>query len=59
MKKPTVLLDCHSDEVGFMVEHINDNGSLRFLPLGGWHVGNLPAMSVVIKITRVSTFREL
>lgn len=48
-KKPTVLLDCHSDEVGFMVEHINDNGSLRFLPLGGWHVGNLPAMSVVIK----------
>src|SRR3712207_1395506 len=43
-KKATVLLDCHSDEVGFMIEHINDNGSLRFLPLGGWHVGNIPAM---------------
>lgn len=48
-QKPTVLLDCHSDEVGFMIEHINDNGSLRFLPLGGWHIGNIPAMSVIIK----------
>lgn len=42
-------MDCHSDEVGFMIEHINDNGSLRFLPLGGWHIGNIPAMSVIIK----------
>jgi|SRR3712207_3453446 len=51
-KKATVLLDCHSDEVGFMIEHINDNGSLRFLPLGGWHVGNIPAMAVIIKNNR-------
>jgi len=55
--KPTVLLDCHSDEVGFMVEHINDNGSLRFLPLGGWHVGNIPAMSVVIKNSKEEYIR--
>lgn len=48
-KKPTILLDCHSDEVGFMVEHIEENGSLKFLPLGGWHTGNIPAMSVTIK----------
>lgn len=47
--KPTILLDCHSDEVGFMVEHIEENGSLKFLPLGGWHIGNIPAMSVLIK----------
>lgn len=51
-KKATVLLDCHSDEVGFMIEHIYENGTLAFLPLGGWHVGNIPAMSVVIKTER-------
>lgn len=47
--KPTVALDCHTDEVGFMVESINRNGSISFLPLGGWHVGNVPASSVIIK----------
>ncbi|MGK4197756.1 M42 family metallopeptidase [Fusobacterium sp. HC1336] len=48
-KKPTVALDCHTDEVGFIVENINKNGSISFLQLGGWYVGNVPASSVVIK----------
>ena len=47
--KPVVALDCHSDEVGFIVENINQNGTISFLPLGGWHVANIPAHSVVIK----------
>lgn len=47
--KPTIILDCHSDEVGFMIEDIEENGSLKFLPLGGWHVGNIPASAVIIK----------
>lgn len=46
---PTVALDCHTDEVGFIVENINRNGSIGFLTLGGWHVGNVPASAVVIK----------
>lgn len=46
---PTVALDCHTDEVGFIVENINRNGSISFLTLGGWHVGNVPASAVVIK----------
>lgn len=49
LSKPTVALDCHTDEVGFIVENINKNGSISFLPLGGWHVGNVPASAVVIK----------
>ena len=48
-KKPTVALDCHTDEVGFIVENINKNGSISFLPLGGWYVGNVPASSVIVK----------
>ncbi|MEW6711947.1 MAG: M20/M25/M40 family metallo-hydrolase, partial [Candidatus Riflebacteria bacterium] len=47
--KPVVVLDCHSDEVGFMVEAINPNGTISFLPLGGWHAANVPAHAVVIK----------
>lgn len=48
-QKPVVALDCHSDEVGFMVESIKENGLITFLPLGGWYPGNVPAHSVIIK----------
>ncbi len=47
--KPIVMLDGHSDEVGFMVTSINPNGSLNFMPLGGWHAQNVPAHTVRIK----------
>ena len=47
--KPVVALDCHSDEVGFIVEGIKANGTITFLPLGGWHITNIPAHSVVIR----------
>lgn len=47
--KPIVALDCHIDEIGFMVEHINENGTLSFIPLGGWHIPNIVSNSVVIK----------
>lgn len=50
--KPVVALDCHSDEVGFIVENINSNGTLSFLPLGGWYSGNVLASAVVIKNSR-------
>lgn len=32
----TILLDAHADEVGFIVQAIKPNGTIRFLPLGGW-----------------------
>lgn len=47
--KPTILLDCHTDEVGFMVESINQTGTINFLPLGGWFDGTLPSSPVIIK----------
>ncbi len=35
-KRPVVMVDGHADEVGFMVQLINRNGTLKFVPMGGW-----------------------
>ena len=48
-KKITVMLDAHTDEVGFMVQAINDNGLLSIVKLGGWHNTTIPAHTVYIK----------
>jgi len=47
--KPIVMLDGHSDEVGFMVKSINGNGTIKFLPIGGWFSQNVSANKVRIK----------
>lgn len=44
--KPVVLLDAHSDEVGLIVQFINPNGTISFLPLGGWVDTSLPSSKV-------------
>lgn len=46
--RPLVMLDAHSDEVGFMVQAIKPDGTLRFIPVGGWNVQSLPSSSVQI-----------
>lgn len=48
-EKPVVQLDAHLDECGFMVQCIHDNGCLGILMLGGFHITNLPAHTVMIK----------
>lgn len=35
--RPLVMLDGHSDEVGFMVQAIKPDGTLRVVPIGGWN----------------------
>ncbi len=37
--RPVVMLDGHSDELGFIVQSIRPNGAINFLPLGGWVPG--------------------
>ncbi len=54
-QKPVIQLDAHSDEVGFMVQAIHPNGTLRFLTLGGWVNCNIPAHRVRVK-TRYGTW---
>ncbi|MBQ9195730.1 MAG: M42 family peptidase [Clostridia bacterium] len=47
--RPVMQLDAHSDEVGFMVQAIRPNGTLKFLPLGGWVNSNIPAHRVRVQ----------
>lgn len=47
--KPTVMIDSHLDEVAFMVQSIEKNGLIKFVPLGGWIATNIPAHTVMIR----------
>ena len=46
--RPLVMLDAHSDEVGFMVQAIKPDGTLRFVPIGGWNEKALPSSAVQV-----------
>lgn len=45
----TIQLDAHMDECGFMVQAINDNGSLAIVALGGINAAHLPSHAVRIR----------
>lgn len=47
--KPVFQLDAHSDEVGFVVQAIKPNGTLKILNLGSWVVHNIPAHKVYVR----------
>lgn len=46
-EKP-VMAAAHMDEIGFIISHIDDNGFLRFHPLGGFDPKTLTAQRVVV-----------
>jgi len=45
---PHCVVDCHMDEVGFMVQSITPDGFLRVVGLGGWSALTLPSQPVVV-----------
>ena len=45
---PRIMVPGHMDEIGFVVGGINDEGFLRFSPLGGWWDQVLLAQRVVV-----------
>lgn len=47
--RPLILVDAHSDEVGFIVQAIKPNGTMTFLPLGGWSGDTIPSSKVRIR----------
>ncbi|MFX1503809.1 MAG: M42 family metallopeptidase, partial [Promethearchaeota archaeon] len=49
VKDNRILLDAHIDEIGFMVSHIDKNGFLRFVSIGGWDSRILLGQSVILK----------
>jgi len=45
-KKLKIMLAGHMDEIGFIVNHVDDNGFLRILPLGGFDPRTLMSQRV-------------
>lgn len=43
-----VMVAAHMDEIGFIVTHIDDNGFVRFNPLGGFDPKTLTSQRVVV-----------
>lgn len=43
-----LVLAAHMDEIGFMVNHIDDKGFLRIIPIGGFDPRTLMAQKVVV-----------
>ena len=46
--KPKLMLSAHIDEIGFVVKHIDENGFVYILPIGGIDVMLLPGMRLAI-----------
>ncbi len=47
-KKTRLMLCAHMDEIAFMVQHIEDSGFLRVIPLGGFDPKTLTAQRVTV-----------
>lgn len=45
---PRIMLLCHMDEIGFLVSHIDKNGFLYVLPVGGFDPRNLFSRRVLV-----------
>jgi len=45
---PKVMLAAHMDEIGFMVKHVDREGFVRFMPIGGFDPRTLIAQRVTI-----------
>jgi len=54
--KPVYLLNAHMDEIGFIIKHIDDEGYLRFVPIGG-HWNQFTLNQRVIVYTKDRMFK--
>jgi endoglucanase len=47
--RPRVMLDAHLDEVGFVVQRVDEGGFLRVAPLGGVEAKVMPGAAVLVQ----------
>ncbi len=47
---PCLMLDAHMDEVGLMVQDIEENGCLRIVPIGGLEARLMPGTRVLLQL---------
>lgn len=45
----TLMLDAHTDEIGFLISYVEDGGFLRFTTLGGWDARIVPSQAMTIR----------
>lgn len=45
---PTLMLAAHMDEIALMVNHVDERGYLRVIPLGGWDARTLVSHRVTV-----------
>lgn len=50
-----IMIAAHADEIGLMITHIDDKGFLRFAPIGGVSISQLPHRRVVFQNGVVGT----
>jgi endoglucanase len=48
-QKPRLMLDAHMDEVGVMVQSLEDSGCLRLVPIGGMEARLLPGSRIMLR----------
>src|SRR4029079_13423239 len=46
--QPRIMLAGHCDQIGLMVQHIDDNGYLYVQPIGGWDMQILRAQTLSV-----------
>jgi endoglucanase len=46
---PAVMVAAHMDEIGLVVSHIDSEGFLRFVPVGGWFDQTLLSQRVLVR----------
>ena len=47
--KPRVMVDAHMDETGAIIQAVKPNGTMRFIPLGGWSASSFPSSPFLIR----------
>jgi endoglucanase len=49
---PSLMIAAHMDEIGAMVKYVDDQGYLRFVPIGGWFDQTILGQRVVLHGTK-------
>lgn len=49
---PSIMIATHMDEIGLMVQYIDEKGFLRFVKIGGWFDPTLHSQRVVVHTTK-------
>lgn len=56
---PRVAVECHTDEVGFMIRLVTASGLLRVVPLGGWWNQALPGQRLRVLVAGGEALQKL